>query len=152
MMLDLVEKHPNLFYHSFVAILEKNGVIEPRGFLDQEDGVDSIRVITENLTSSEAEAVVAAMRALLIAPIQVSGTYEARRADDDSRDESDIYVRFRSACGTREVTMEYDVYVNEALESGSDFVLAKLENNATQEERDFWEVMSQHGPYNLSRN
>ncbi len=128
------------FAHQFIGILGSEGVIDPEGLVgDGDPGSREIFVMTEHLTSSEADAVVKAMEATLIAPIKIRGEviYE-----DGSVFQ--VNASFTSARGGRRVVLQrWDSYIDEALgryPRNSHFVAANLGKDAREGEEDFRQV------------
>lgn len=125
------------FLASFIAELTNNGVFEADGLVEQWDPRE-IRVLTEQLTSSEAEAVVKAMEVTLIAPIKIRGEviYEDGQIEH-------VSTSFTSAKGGRRVVLQrWDSLIGEALRRNPNFVLANLGSGSSSGEEDFVEWIS----------
>lgn len=109
--------------NQFVEILSAECVIRPAEIVKDGDP-GYIWVETAHLTSSEGEAIVKAMKMILVAPIRV-------RLDDD------YGVFFRSAQGKRCVVIDRHRYIDQNIENDQDFVPTRLRSNASPEEKAF---------------
>lgn len=127
------------FARQFISALGAEGVIEPEGLVEEGDNREII-VLTEHLTSSEAEAVVKALEATLIAPIKIRGEIYYNEVFDSDQT-LHVDASFFSARGGRRVTLgSWHVYIDEALRQfppNPHFVAAELGKDATEGEEEF---------------